>query len=111
MTFDSHDVVSVPFPFTDQSATKRRPALVVSSRQFNNFHEQSIMAMITSSKGKWPSDVSIQDWQKASLGTPCKVRFKLFTLDNTLVLRKIGVLSARDGRAVIRALSQNLELG
>ncbi|KAF0239889.1 MAG: plasmid maintenance system antidote [Planctomycetota bacterium] len=30
------DVVLVPFPFTDQSAAKKRPAVVISSRSYNN---------------------------------------------------------------------------
>jgi mRNA interferase MazF len=29
------DVVLVPFPFTDQTATKKRPAVVVSSIAYN----------------------------------------------------------------------------
>ena len=33
MTYDTFDVVVVPFPFTDRSSTKRRPALVVSRHE------------------------------------------------------------------------------
>ncbi len=33
MTYDTFDVVVVPFPFTDRSAAKRRPALVVSRHE------------------------------------------------------------------------------
>ena len=60
MTCEPLDVVVVPFPFTDRRATKRRPALIVSSASFNEAHEQTILAMITSTGGSWPSDVAIQ---------------------------------------------------
>jgi mRNA interferase MazF len=33
--FDFGDAVLVPFPFTDQSGTKRRPAVVVSLPSYN----------------------------------------------------------------------------
>ena len=111
MTFDALDVVVVPFPFTDRETSKRRPALVVSSADFNDAHEQSILAMITSVDALWASDVAIRDWQGAGLNVPCKVRFKLFTIDDVLIVRKIGSLSARDGRAVRKALSRFLTIG
>jgi len=108
MAFDSLDVVVVPFPFTDRRATKRRPALIVSSANFNRTHEQSILAMITSVGNNWPSDVAIQDWREAGLNVPCKVRFKLFTLDDTLIVRKLGRLSKRDGVVAKKALGHVL---
>ena len=108
MTFESLDVVVVPFPFTDRRATKRRPTLIVSSANFNQTHEQSILAMITSAGSDWPSDVAIQDWREAGLNVPCKVRFKLFTLDATLIVRKLGTLSERDGEGVKKALGRVL---
>lgn len=108
MTFEALDVVVVPFPFTDRVAAKRRPALVVSSASFNRTHEQSILAMITSTGGDWPSDVPIDDWREAGLNIFCKVRFKLFTLDDALIVRKLGTLSRQDGEAVERALGHVL---
>ena len=108
MTFESLDVVVVPFPFTDRLAVKRRPALIVSSANFNRAHEQSILTMITSAGGDWPSDVAIQGWREAGLNVPCKIRLKLFTLDDTLIVRKLGTLSKRDGEAVRKALKRVL---
>ena len=108
MTFESLDVVVVPFPFTDRQAAKRRPALIISSANFNRAHEQSIMAMITSAGSDWPSDVAIQGWREAGLNVPCKVRFKLFTLDDALVVRKLGTLSRRDSEAVKKAVGRVL---
>ena len=108
MTFESLDVVVIPFPFTDRRPAKRRLALIVSSENFNRTHEQSILAMITSAGSDWPSDVAIQDWREAGLNVSCKVRFKLFTLDDTLIVRKLGALSKRDAEVVKNALGHVL---
>ncbi len=64
--------------------------------------------MITSARGDWPSDVAIRNWREAGLNVPCKVRFKLFTLDDTLIVRKLGRLSKRDSEAVKKALAHVL---
>ena len=108
MTFESLDVVVVPFPFTDRRTSKRRPALIVSSSIFNRVHDQCVMAMITSAGNDWPSDVAIQGWREAGLKVPCKVRFKLFTLDDSLIVRKLGRLAKEDGEEVIKAVGQVL---
>ena len=98
----------MPFPFTDRPAVKRRPALVVSSAAFNHAHAQSILAMITSARSTWPSDIALRDRRQAGLHVPCRVRLKLFTLDDALLVRKLGTLSKRDGQAVSHALSRFL---
>ncbi len=110
MTFESLAVVVVPFPFTDRPVTKRRPALIVSSAGFNQGHPQSILAMITSAASDWPSDVAIHGWHQAGLSVPCKVRFKLFTLDDSLIVRKLGTLSRTDREVVSEALCRVLAI-
>lgn len=107
MIFDPMNVVVVPFPFTDRRATKRRPALVLSTRRFNE-HGQLILAMITSAREKWPSDTAIRDWRQAGLVVPCRCRLKLFTLDQSLVQRRLGTLTDHDGTAVSLAVSRCL---
>ena len=100
MTFKAFDVVVVPFPFADRPVDKRRPAMVVSSTDFNEIHDESILAMVTSARSGWPSDIVLQDWREAGLNVPCKVRLKFFTLENRLILRKLGALSKLDAKAV-----------
>ncbi len=112
MGFEPFDVVVVPFPFTDKVGAKRRPALVVSTSAFNDRHDQVVLAMITTAKqSDWPSDVHIHDWGKAGLTAPCRVRFKLFTLDRDLILRRTGTLADKDRAAVGAALSDCLATG
>jgi len=42
------DVVLVPFPFTDQTASKKRPAVVVSSDAYHRDRPDVIVVAITS---------------------------------------------------------------
>lgn len=105
MDFKPLDVVVVPFPFTDKPAEKRRPALIVSGNLFNEQHDHLILAMITTAKNSvWSSDIQLNDWKKANLTVPCKVRFKLFTLDRQLIILRLGSLSKSDKEAVRSAL-------
>ncbi|HUP92152.1 MAG TPA: type II toxin-antitoxin system PemK/MazF family toxin [Solimonas sp.] len=108
MIFDAYDVVVVPFPFTDRSSEKRRPALVLSSlKAFNRPARHAVMAMITSAaegKSHWPLDVALADLKAAGLSHSSLVRMKLFTLDLRLVIRKAGRLSPADQAAVGRAV-------
>lgn len=97
LQLSAFDVVVVPFPFTDRTASKRRPALVLSSASFNKGTGHSVMAMITSAEqSSWPGDVPITDLDAAGLPSDCLVRLKLFTLDHRLILKKAGQLARKD---------------
>ncbi len=108
MTCEPWDVIAVPFPFTDRSASKRRPALVLSTRGFND-GGHSILAMVTSAvHSGWPGDTLLQEHAVAGLRVPCLVRLKLFTLDNRLILRRMGRLTDGDRKQVAKKLRQYL---
>jgi mRNA interferase MazF len=104
--YKSFEVVVVPFPFTDRKEGKRRPALVLSDHiQFNMPSGHTVLAMITSQKNPdWPLDTTITDNRQAGLKAPSRVRMKLFTLDNRLIVKKIGTINSKDKNAVINAL-------
>lgn len=100
MICEPWQVVVVPFPFTDRATTKRRPALVLSAKAFNE-QGQSVLAMITSASHRpWLGDTLLSDPASAGLKTPSLVRLKMFTLDNRFISGRIGVLAARDQAAV-----------
>ena len=112
MTYEAFDVVVVPFPFTDRSTTKRRPALVLyDATAFDKQLGQSVLAMITSARNSdWPLDVEIGDLDSAGLPSASVVRMKLFTLDNQLVIRKAGALAQNDQKNVAATLCRLLSL-
>ena len=62
--------------------------------------------MVTSAKhSRWPSDWPIEDLQAVGLRQACVVRFKLFSLDQSLLLGPLGQLSTQDQRGVLSRLA------
>jgi mRNA interferase MazF len=70
-----------------------------------------LLAMITTAKRScWPLDLPIQDLAAAGLNQACCVRFKLFSLDERLLLGQLGQLAASD-RIGVRTNLQRLLAG
>ena len=46
--FEFGDIILVPFPFTDQSTIKKRPAVVISSVDYNAERPDLIIMAVTS---------------------------------------------------------------
>jgi mRNA interferase MazF len=96
-------VVRVPFPFSDRKAQKRRPALVLSCPLFQQGAGHLLLAMVTSAQqSAWPLDWPIQELAPTGLKQPCRIRLKLFTLDERLLLGRLGELAEVDREGVGR---------
>jgi mRNA interferase MazF len=105
------DVVLLPFPFTDLSAVRTRPAVVVSTDAFQRDTGDFTVAMITSVPRTTAYDYALMDWQAAHLLRPSWVRAKLATLDPALVRYQPGRLSDMDLVEVDRRIRLSLGLG
>jgi len=101
MRCDFGDIVLVPFPFTDQTTLKKRPAVVVSSA---GYHRQRIEIVVMAISSQAPStdrgDLEIEDWQQAGLLKPSFVKPIFATLEHRLVRRKLGRLGAKDRQSL-----------
>jgi mRNA interferase MazF len=104
VTFRRWDIVSVPFPFVEGHATKRRPALVVSTDAFHRAHRACFGAMITTARHMRdvrPDDIEIKDLIRAGLPRPCVVRLaRLATFEWSDQIRRAGTLHRREQCAV-----------
>ncbi len=102
--FEFGDVVLVPFPFTDQSTTKKRPAIVVSSAEYGARRPDLVIAAVSSrirtSAGF--GEVILGGWKEAGLLGPSVVKPVLATIERRLVLRRLGRLGP-DDRASLEA--------
>jgi len=97
------DIVIIPFPFTDLSDNKKRPAFVAADLEGNDI----IVCQITS---KFKSDslalpLNTDDFISGGLPVDSFVRpNKLFTADKNIILSIAGHLNENKIRAVINAI-------
>jgi mRNA-degrading endonuclease toxin of MazEF toxin-antitoxin module len=107
MSFDFGEIVLVPFPFTSQTASKKRPAAVVSKRAYHDARPDLIVMAITSQlrPSPEPGETWIKEWQAAGLLKPSAIKPVLATLEQTLVLRRLGRLGASDQAALTEAIA------
>jgi mRNA interferase MazF len=101
------DVIVVPFPFTDQTTIKRRPAVVVSSERYNRERPDLILMAITSQLRPAPTvgEVAVTQWQAAGLLKPSVIKPIITTVENTLVIRQLGALVGDDQQALREAIA------
>lgn len=102
------DVVLVPFPFTDQSGAKRRPAVIVSSSGYNTSRRDLAIMAITS-QVHTPlgfGEALVADWQAAGLIKSSVLKPVVTTIEQGLVVRTIGALSAADLRTLRETIVQ-----
>lgn len=107
MPYEFGDVVLVRFPFTNQIAAKQRPAVVVSSRAYN-LAKPDLVIMAITSQVHTPSslgEVRISQWQAANLLKPSAIKPVFATLEQNLILKKLGVLDSSDQKALRQAIA------
>ncbi len=110
--YNKGDVILVPFPFSDQTAIKKRPAVIVSSDTFNNISQDIIIMAITGQTGSHigVGEFLIEDWQGAGLLKPPAVKSAISTIDQRLVVRILGKLSSKDLSTLQKALRELFDL-
>ncbi len=108
--FEFGDVVLVPFPFTDQTTTKQRPAVVVSSDAYHRERQDVILLAITSQQRPLSNvlDVDVGHWQHAALLEPSMFKPLVATVERLSIRRQLGTLHAEDQRRLRELLGKML---
>ncbi len=110
--YEKGDVVLVPFPFSNQIDHKKRPAVIISSTAYNNVSQDVVIMAITSQIGKAIviGECLITNWQEAGLLKPSAIKTAISTIEQSLILKKMGRLSQNDLLSMEGALKEFLGL-
>jgi mRNA interferase MazF len=90
--FVKGDIVVVPFPFSDLTKAKRRPALVIVDLEGDDI----ILFQITSQLNKDNHSIAINEgnFKEGNLRQVSNIRpNRIFTADSSIILYKVGALN------------------
>ncbi|HEX4646544.1 MAG TPA: type II toxin-antitoxin system PemK/MazF family toxin [Verrucomicrobiae bacterium] len=103
MSCSRNDVVLLPIPFTDLTTRKVRPAVVIGGNGADLF-----LVPISSQINN--TDFAIHEWRVAGLNVPCGVKAQIATVEEKLIIKKIGVFAPADQQQLNRRLKAWLQL-
>ncbi|HET7879533.1 MAG TPA: type II toxin-antitoxin system PemK/MazF family toxin, partial [Acetobacteraceae bacterium] len=94
----------------DQSASKRRPAVIVSSHAYNSARPDVVLMAITSQLHPTPAlgELWVGLWQQAGLLRPSAIKPVFATIEQRLVIRRLGTLQSADMTALRKAITEIL---
>jgi len=107
MPYNFGDVVLVRFPFTNQMAFKQRPAVVISNQTYNSTKPDVIIMAITSQMRPQAAfgEVWITDWQAPNLLKPSAIKPVFATIEQGLILKRLGTLQPSDLSALRQGIA------
>lgn len=101
-SFSRGAVVLLPFPFSDQSTSKVRPAVVAHAPYPS---DDLIVVAVSSESGTLrPGECSLERWHEAGLLHPSFLKRAVASVSKDLIRRQLGVLQSEDIAALERAL-------
>ncbi len=90
--FVKGDIVVIPYPFSDLSGSKKRPALVLADLSGDDI----ILCQITSqqTKDKYAIAIKDSDFKVSKLSVPSNIRpNRIFTADKEIIIKKAASLN------------------
>lgn len=107
-SFSKGEVILVRYPFSDLTAAKVRPAVIVGHFTFS---PDFIIVPLTSKISPLRAgEFVLTDWHGAGLNMPSAIKQGIYTIHSDLIVKSVGNVSADDGRRFEQSLREWLEL-
>lgn len=104
--FNFGDVILVGFPFTNLQTTKKRPAVIISSKKYNDERPDIILMAITSQIHQQilSTEEYIEDWKDAGLLKESLFKPLIATIEKERIIKTLGHLSNTDKKNIEKIL-------
>ena len=93
-SYSKNDVILVRYPFSDLSTAKIRPAIIISIPHPSQ--DIFITPLTSRTQNLLPGEFILQEWQQAKLNVLTAVKRGIYTLEKSLIIKKIGELAPVD---------------
>lgn len=108
MMYTQGQIVLIPFPFTNQSGSKKRPALVISTNEFNKKSSDIILVQLTTGESDDGNSIAINN---SVLTTPLnyisEIRcHKILVAEQSIIIKPISNIKHHVVKKVVQKISE-----
>lgn len=115
MSYNQGDIVLVPFPFTDQSDLKTRPAIIISNSRVNDSNDVICVQQTTQeSTGELVSEISslhVDEPFRPPHHHQYVICRKVLVIEKNKIIRKINSVNDDKLREIIETVQLAIEYG
>jgi mRNA interferase MazF len=104
MMYDQRDIVLIPFPYSDLTGAKQRPALILSNNTLNK-EEDRICCLITSKRSSEGVSISNTNFEKGTLPFQSWVKpHRLFTIHQKIIRKKLCTVTKEFHKKILSSV-------
>ena len=101
-SYSKSEVILVRYPFSDLTASKVRPAIVVNAPHISK--DVIIVPLTSKLSTLMTGEFVLLNWRDAGLNVPSSVKRGVYTVQDSLIIKLVGSLSDEDANSLEMAL-------
>jgi len=109
VNYSKGNVLLLPYPFTDLTTRKVRPAVVVGSDK-TKYEDVFVIPLTSKINSLSEGEFCLEKWENAGLNVPTAIKRGCILVDKNLIIKKVGTLTKDDLELVNKALRKWFEL-
>ncbi len=107
--YEQRDVVLIPFPYSDLTGSKQRPAIIISNKKVNET-EDRICCLITSKQPDEGLLISDNLFENEKLPFKSWVKpHRIFTINEKIIRKRLCRVTDKFHKAILTRISEYLE--
>ncbi len=108
--YEQRDIVLIPFPYSDLSGAKQRPALIISNKNINR-DEDRICCLITSNPASEGIKLAKEHFEVGNLPFQSWAKpHRLFTIHEKIIRKRLCKVTEKFHNAVVGRITEFLRL-
>jgi len=91
--YEQKEIVLIPFPFSDLTGSKQRPALIISNKKLNRT-EDRICCLVTSKQSGELIKITNNDFKESGLPFESYIKpHRIFTVNRAIIRKKLCTIT------------------
>ena len=107
--FNQKDIVFIPFPYSDLTGSKKRPALIISNEKINKTQDR-ICCLVTTNPNKEDLEITKNHFKEGNLPFKSFVKpHRIFTINERVIIRKICTVNSDFHEKIINRINEYIK--